>query len=196
MKFLLVVLLTLTVQAQVNNGDTIKATQYNGDVHSIGDVKTSLLNESSFAAIHGDCWVLYNNESDVNPADGIPDNIDLTNTDLAIHLGNSIPSAAGRVLRAKGLNSATILGATQEDAFKEHSHLTAPYFASPTGFWSGSGLDGTSSVSGSGKIMGSSSGTYSSRKRYYTSKVGQDADETRMKNITVNMYIKVNKVCN
>lgn len=205
MKIILISLMVITIaHAQVNSGDVIKALNYNGSSHQIGDVKTSLLDESSFSSIHGDCWKLYNTTNST---------VDLTNTDLAAHLGNSIPSASGRVLRAKGGQSETVIGAIQNFATSAsglggstnntgaHFHYDGIsgvahdsdyyYFGTASGAPTKSRYSGSSGTNSEKYTKTSTSGNHS-----HTLNITSSATETRMNNVTVNMYIKVNKECN
>ena len=195
--FALLVLTSLSY-AQVNTGDMIKAKNYNGSTHQIGDVKTSLLELADFQSIHGDCWRQYNTNSA---------NVDLTGTELANYLGNSIPSSANRVLRGKGTLTNQATGGTQEDAYQDHRHrnswvaeqnnlqsqsITLRYTGStlPSALNS-QGVFGTVPHNNFGQIEDDSTGT-----THPNSSNARTSTETRVKNIAVNMYIKVNKECN
>jgi len=143
------------------------------DRNPIGMVVSSLLTLAQFQAINGTGWVL---------ADGSS----VAGSTYASITGNStIPDLRGMVLRGKNNGRSdgnqnpdgdSALGTYQADAFQTHNH----YFhgssnygqAAPYGAY---GLNGGAS---SGAVQQPNSGNV--------------ASETRMRNITVNHFIKIN----
>ena len=157
--------------ANVQSGDEIKAVEYNNSKFTIGDIKSSILTLAEFQTLHGSCWIQLNQGADNS-------NIDITGSDLAtLKSANSIKSATGRVLRAEG-GLSNPLGETQEDELKSHRHR----------------LSENSGSSGDGPAIDSFPGSASTNSSAYTQYTG--GDETRMKNLTINMFIKINHNCN
>lgn len=156
-------------------------------------MKTSILTEAQFQSLHGDCWRLY------NPASG---NVDISGTDLNALIGSSsLSSAAGRVLRAKGGFANSTLGGTQEDAFKSHVHnITHGHSVVNNShtFIYGNSSENWSIVNTSNNSGSDYNGKLPISVNNFTgnSQSTGNVDETRMANITVNMFIKVNKECN
>jgi hypothetical protein len=186
----IIVCLGLTVLATVGIGDKITAKKFNNSTFQIGDIKQSMLHNDEFVAIHGDCWEQMNN------------NIPLSGTDLGNHIINigvrsytQIPDASGRVLRSEGGLSSS-LGATQEDAFQGHQHATT-YTSSGSNDYAGSN---GAIYSGTTTIGRFTVDAIRQDLLYYQDPfVGEDprvANETRSKNLTVNMFVKINNDCN
>jgi hypothetical protein len=190
MKFLLFLLsLTLfqfTAQAQISqiaSGDPIQADKINSMIveinkmYDIGDIRNSLLTESQFQSRNGSCWVLMNGQS-------------VSGSLYESLTGRSnLPSAAGRFLRNAG-GSAAALALTQEDDFKAHNHGGGDH--------SHSYSSGTSSLNSAGSYPYPSSvlgGTRSAINNSGTIIASQGGSETRPKNLTVNMFVKINN-CN
>lgn len=161
-----------------SSGEKIKAIEYNNSTFSVGDVKHSLLTIAEFQTLHGSCWIQLNQGADNS-------SIDISGSDLASIKGNNtLISATGRVLRAQGGESAS-LGQTQEDEIKAHSHE-----ANFRGNTSGDHYHRTEPIAFSG--VGSSY-DFGSDKFYSTQETG--GSETRMKNLTVNIFVKINHSC-
>ena len=172
--------------ANVQSGDEIKAVEYNNSKFTVGDVKTSLLPLNKFQELHGSCWIQLNQGADNS-------NIDITGTDLSLALSlNSIKSSAGRVLRSAGGLSSS-LGQTQEDAFQGHQHRTLE------GKFGGGGTSQRLTVSNVGEVSSySNSAIPLTTNSIIAGSHGSPKidDETRMKNLTVNTFVKVNHDCN
>lgn len=190
-----IILLVLSMSAfsQVSSGDKIKATEYSFSTFRIGDIKTSVLDETSFNSLHGgtNCWKMY------NPASG---DVDILGTDLGTMLTKAtLHSASGRVLRAKGGLSEVLIGDPQEDALQGHRHRQGGVNGNssstlyPWGSWNPSGSHVEPSNSGEGnEVIGITSDPENGNAIYGAVRVDE---ETRMKNVTVNMYIRVNHSC-
>jgi len=136
-----------------------------GGTWKVGDVKQSFLTEAQFQAEHDDTWILCDGGS-------------AAGTDYEAVTGEStVPDVRGRFLRAKdhtaGVNpdGDTAVRTPQADEFKSHYH-TADHSATG-GSPHGTGPSGPTWVTGN------------------TSSVG--GAETRPVNITVNVFIKVNR---
>lgn len=134
---------------------------------TIGSIVHSLLNLSQYQMENGDCW---------RAMDGFV----LSGTDelKSLYGYNNIPNASSRFLRNSGASSSP-LGLTQEDEIKSHSHFEKR----STGAGGGGGLVGTSGHWGLNNANSSIS----------TNNTG--GDETRPKNLTVNLFIKFKKSC-
>lgn len=145
------------------------ATIINSGLGNVGDTKQSMLTELQFQSFHGTGWIL---------ADGR----DVTGSKYHTVTGVAVvPDMRGVVLRGKNNGRADgsenpdgdlALGAFQNQQTDAHSHSRTN--AVVTG--SGVGGNGGSWVTG-----------YGTRN---TSSVG--GNETRMRNVTVNIFIKVN----
>jgi hypothetical protein len=185
----IIVCLGLTVLATVGIGDKITANKFNNSTFQVGDVKHSMLGISAFQSIHGDCWKLMDGSS----LDGASDLANLSGW-------TNLPDARGRTLRMND-NGANVdpdkisrilltntysgedqyLGSNQMDEFEDHDHAIRGGDAAISDYAGGSGAD-------YGIFDGGSS--IASR----TENVG--GNETRMKNTSVNMFIKINNICN
>ena len=183
----LIFLMSMSTMANVQSGDEIKAVEYNNSKFTIGDIKTSLLPLAKFQELHGSCWIQLNQGADNS-------NIDITGTDLAVALSqNSIKSSAGRVLRSEGGLSVS-LGQTQEDEIIAHSHYSPLRSRNAEINRQVRNYNNGSLSTSNGKIVSTSSGSYSDVRNHGTSSTG--GNETRMKNLTVNTFIKINHNCN
>ena len=148
---------------RVNNIET-------GGVWKVGDVKHSFLTEVQFQAEHDDTWVLCDGQ-------------DVTGSDYEDITGNNVvPDVRGQFLRAKNNGRAdgqenpdgdVALGTFQADEFKSHTHTIET---------------STGSSGGSDHAENNSSSTQAT---YNTLPSG--GDETRPKNVTCNMFIKINR---
>lgn len=180
MKYLKLVILSfvfsLPAIAVVSKGDTITAKKFNESMLVIGTIQTSLLTQSQFQSLQGNCWVKMEGQ-------------DILGTDLANLTGMSqLPDASGKFLRTTG-GSAPALGVVQLDAFQGHHHS----------FNAGSSYGGYTpgrlsmeaptfrGVFSSG-ILGPISDGVNGTPRI--------ANETRPVNIGVNTFIKINHDCN
>lgn len=171
-KIIMIIMMSVTYSfANVQSGDEVSSVEYNNSKFNIGDIKHSILTLAEFQTLHGSCWIKLNQGADNS-------DIDITGSDLAnLKSVNSIKSATGRVLRAEG-GLSNSLGQTQEDELKSHRHR----------------LSENSGSSGDGPAIDSFPGSASTNSSAYTQYTG--GDETRMKNLTVNMFIKINNNCN
>ena len=140
----------------------------------VGTVIQSMLSLAQFQGLMGVGWVLMNGQSCTG------------STYASITGATTVPDARGTVLRCKdygvGRNSSgdTALGTYQDDAFQDHQHVSTYDF----------GDEG-----GTSRNQGSSAGTrnWNSRTSLASqSGSGKTASETRVKNITVNFFIKIN----
>lgn len=197
--------LGLTVLATVSIGDKITANKFNNSTFQVGDIKHSLLSESDFQTKHGDCWIQYNQGTDNS-------DIDITGTDLESFTGNVLHSASGRVLRAKG-DSSALLTERQEDATAvnglsgttstdgQHQHDFAFERDSSVGvgvppyqYLGSSGVNVLEVREGSDRTVVNSirpAGNHN-----HNLNITSNDSETRMKNLTVNLFLKVNDICN
>jgi len=144
----------------------------------VGDIKHSLLSESAFKKMNGDNWVLLKGQS--------KDELNINEGDQSIfnHLTednanqDKLPDARGKFLRMfnngvsanEGNIEEILLGGYQPDAISQHSH----------------------SHSGDSQMWGNG------WQRYSVHNLGGIKDisgETRPKNITVNIYVKVRPDC-
>lgn len=189
-KTLIILIISITYSfANVQSGDEIKAVEYNNSKFTIGDIKTSILTLAEFQTLHGSCWIKLNQGADNS-------NVDITGSDLAtLKSINSIKSATGRVLRAEGGLSDS-LGNTQEDSFQSHQHDTVEgVFSGGSGASRGRRL----TVTNIGEVSAYSQSSNALRTNSVIdggSGTPRVSSETRMKNLTVNMFIKVNHECN
>ena len=138
---------------------------------SIGSVKQSMLDEATFQSIHGTGWVLMDGR-DVTGSD--------YDTIVFGGIGGNIPDARGQFLR--GLDTSgtidpdgagRVVGDSQVDDFKEHTHTITTY---------------DTAFGGSANIRG-----YGASVRDAPSTNATGGAETRPKNIAVNIFIKINE---
>jgi len=136
----------------------------------VGDVRQSMLTEAQFQTYAGEGWVLMDGRSVAGSAYA------------ALTGNNNIPDARGRALRMKdngaGVNPVDLaLGANQGDAFQSHTHNYDARLGSVQG----------DLVAGSLWLS-----------RFVTTQAttgpisGTSDSETRMKNTTVNFFVKIN----
>lgn len=188
--------------ANVSSGDQIKAVEYNNSKFTIGDIKTSILPLDKFQELHGSCWIQLNQGASNS-------NISISGTDLSVALGNiaTIKSSSGRVLRSQGGNSSS-LGMTQEDATAvnglstntagSHYHLHGgPDPAAIDSDYRRYGITdtGVRKQRPAGSSSESNYAAHTSNSGNHTHSLSGD-NETRMENLTVNTFIKVNHSCN
>lgn len=149
MKFLILIMLFSQLSfAQVGSGLAVKAKDYNSSKFNIGDIKSSILSEAQFLAIHGDCWTLLRAKS-------------IEGSDLAILTAgrlNNLPAAEGHFLRNAG-GTAASLGSLQADSFIAHRHLQNDYNFSLNTY---TNTQGTASR-GSGTVVNDSGSSYVTR---------------------------------
>jgi hypothetical protein len=144
-------------------------------VWKIGDIKHSFLDETQFQSEHDDTWVLC-------------DGSDITGSDLHAVTGwTSTPDVRGRFLRAKDHTAGNnpdgdlALGTYQADQFGQHSHDNT--------IRGGNGID--NDIENNGQVHGRSG--FAGNKSGVVNIVAAGGNETRPKNVTCNMYIKINR---
>lgn len=156
----------------VEKGDVISAKKFNESTFGIGDIKQSLLTQAQFQSQFGDCWVSMEGQN-------------ISGSDFsALTSIVTLPDARGRFLRTLGGDAAP-LAQTQEDMFKAHFHYQG----------SGHGAEpfGATNLPGYGTdFLGHGDG-YSAVSAHTST---QGGSETRPKNVTVNVFIKINHQCN
>jgi hypothetical protein len=151
-----------------------------GDLNPIGMVVSSMLTEAQFQNLNGTGWVLMDGRSVAGSA-------------YASVTGNaSIPDARGMVLRGKNNSRADgnqnpagdrALGEFEGDQMQGHHHS---YFgANNTG-------TGSNSFTIQNNIFGPFTGAVSSPTNDGTNGPPRTGNETRMKNITLNHFIRIN----
>ncbi len=136
---------------------------------SVGEVKQSILTEAQFQSEYGDKWVLM-------------DGRDITGSDLAtVTANNTLPDARGQFLRGKNNSRAdgqenpdgeSAIGLQQTDEFGTHSHA-----------WGGIGR--FTPDTGGDTVWKSGSNASATTE--------EGGNETRPKNITINIFIKINR---
>lgn len=195
MKILLffVAYLSLNSYANVSSGEAISAVDINNKTFTIGDIKTSILTITQFQTLHGSCWVQLNQGTDNS-------NIDISGSDLSSLIGNTtLKSSTGRVLRSAGGNANSVVGTTQEDATAVNGLSvgnTNPIPSTYSYIWT--------RTSGNWGTHEDETHTDSTNKRFDAMSIGEfnhshslsGDNETRMQNLTVNTFIKINHNCN
>lgn len=160
--------ITLTLSAQ--------AVDSTGCTGALGDVKYSMLDEVAFIAENGDCWVMM-------------DGRNVASSNLAQYLpSNTIPDPRGYFLRSydtrttgrvdKDRTPTDAVGQPQNDAFEEHQHELTNF--DPNGSF-------LATEGGSTRRIIQHQANYSGR---LTGTAG--GSETRPKNISMNIYIRIN----
>ena len=154
---------------RIFSADWLKKLTKSGSSCSIGDVRHSMLTLAQFQQENGSTWVLC-------------DGSDITGSQLATLTGNAtLPDARGQFLRGKNNGRSdgqenpdgdVAIGAAQLDELKSHTHAMRFYDSGTGGGPSGVKNDGPFADHG------------------YMSSAG--GNETRPKNITVNIFIKIN----
>lgn len=192
-----------TLQAPIQQGDNISAKQIYNASFMIGDIKHSLLSETKFRELAGDCWVKMRGQTKITLADGVTEQ-DISATDYGQAMTvSALPNSEGRFLRDIGGANAPALAQTQEDAIRNLTGVV---------------LDFTSNISrsepsqggvfySSGTIEGYQTSVGESTNKSYPDKISMDASlqvpttdtvtgENRPINMGVNLFIKVNHQCN
>jgi len=185
-------LLSFSGFSSVTSGDKLTAKEYNNSRFNIGDIKISILDLTQFQNIHGNCWIKLNQGADGS-------DVSIAGSDLAVLKGDTIKSASGRTLRAEGGRSAS-LGVLQEDAMQRVTGDTKVWGAYNTGDHSNGAFDGTGSFT-TGSHYGAGNAGYPFIKfdnalSVFPNPAKTDDVETRMQNLTVNMFLKINQECN
>jgi len=173
MKYLLLILaFSFNSFAMVSGGDRITAKKFKESTLSIGTIQQSLLTETEFQSLQGDCWVRMRGQ-------------DISSSDLSVKTNgrlNTLPNTSNRFLRDTGSG----LGAMQNQDWKTiqvdtpRSNSYDHYISVPkTGSYSG------------GVFSGRSSGdAYPMKFRW------DNNSEIRPMNMGVNFFIKINHECN
>lgn len=138
----------------------------------VGQIASSMLTEAQFQSINGSSWVLMDGRSVAGSA-------------YATLTGSiTIPDARGMVLRGKNNGRSdgnqnpdgdSALGLYQGDAFGSHVHTSTPIQV------------GGGTFTAAGNYLGQNGPTVAG-----PGTQGAGGNETRMKNITVNHFIKIN----
>lgn len=161
----------------------------------LGDVKYSILSEAQFQQVNGAGWVLmkrqYKGDLVTGNEPSVFDYMDGNNENLSY-----LPDARGVFLRGKSFNSGKnpdgdlLLGTFQDDMFASHTHIQDPH----THNMIGEVQDGATASPGVPRLGGS---TIRDMSIQATRAVNQYAggNETRSKNITVNIFVKVKRNC-
>lgn len=173
----LIILFFLTLST-LSYGSTFTPFETGESTGTIGDVRSSFLTEAQFQARMGAGWVLCSGQSAVG-------------SEYESITGNTtVPDARGRALRMKdhaaGVNPSDLtVGVTQDDSFQGHKHDIAPTIYSETNAGgvlpaaTGAGVARSDNWVGN-PINDGSNGT------------PRTASETRMKNVTINFFCKIN----
>lgn len=159
---------------------------------AIGSFMESMLSEVDFQALYGSGWIIADNRN----VSGSKYHTITTNT--------TVPDARGLVLRGKnnGRSTATgntggdlALGNTQTDSFKSHNHgggshthNIQPFISANTVF--GGGSSGTEWRSDTPSATHPTNGPNSTV--IATEGDTTNGGETRMRNLTVNIFIRIN----
>lgn len=195
MKYILISLISISVSfAQVSTGDSITAKRFNESTLSIGTIQQSLLSETQFTNLQGNCWKLMNGQ-DVSGSDYAKL---IKGDELGLNI--KLPDARGLFLRAAGTNtthqkannsfySGLPVGSFEEDAFQKHKHS----------FQNGVGWGAGDRGAGFGRADNNSP------KNLWGGTVGspladgqgspRTSDETRPASISVNYFVKVDHEC-
>jgi hypothetical protein len=173
--------------------DTVAGSSINGAGNfvqgSIGDIKSAHMTESQFIAVNGPGWILADGRNVAGSAWA------------TLQGATTIPDARGQVLRGKNNGRSdgaqnpdgdSALGAYQSDTYASHKHgITLSHEVN-----GGKDASGWPATDASGPVIfhdefqpsGASSQTNGAGTPLHNS----GGNETRMKNITVNHFIKVN----
>lgn len=157
-----------------------------GDLLPVGTILHSMLTLAQFQAVSGSGWVL---------ADGSS----CTGTKYAsITSATTLPDMRGRVIRGKDAGSGhnpdgdTALGTYQADTYASHNHtLTDPGHTHSVSVWTGSTPSASPIRPVADQFTTSNSVTTASNTTGITL-AASGGNETRMKNVTANIFIKVN----
>lgn len=178
-----------TVPNLFSNGTVAEASQVNANftalaanAFQIGDVKISILTEAQFQSIHGNCWALMDGRS-------------IAGKDLAVLTGKTtIPDARGLFLRGKNNgrvdgkenpDGEILLGDYQADMYVSHVHQGVRM---STSGGSGCSAVAVSGYNGNGCTGGAVTATAATT-------VAAGGNETRVRNATVNYFIKIHNTC-
>lgn len=189
-KILLFLLVMSSISyAKVNQGEAISADKMNSQTFDVGSIQQSVLIETVFQSRNGDCWVLM---------DGSP--LAITDELRQLTGWTNLPDARGRILRM------TDLGANVDAGLTDRTKLTGTYTGNESYIGSSQNdevgphtheLQGKDD-SGTNDYAGGSGANYGLQYNggsFATSTQENTGTETRMKNINVNMYIKIKESC-
>ena len=153
----------------------------------LGDVKFSILSEADFQAVNGSEWVQLRGQAysalsygSYVKANGTVE--DYTSDGNIYHSTSSLPDARGRFLRMENAGTSVNpdlslkMGQTQEDMFASHDH--------------GMGGAQVPVVDGNPATWHNSAASHGARNFQ-----GQGGNETRAKNVTVNIFVKIRRRC-
>lgn len=163
------------------------------DSSPIGHIISAMLDEPQFRAIHGSGWIL---------ADGRSTGVGASKYG-ALTGNTSVPDLRGMVLRGKNNGRAdgsqnpagdNALGTFENDVLQGHKHI------GPVGVTGGAAVNPGANINVQYTNTGSASTQWdgTGNNVYYTDSLNssgrgpQIGNETRMKNITVNHFIKIN----
>lgn len=170
MKYLLILIIPVFAFA-----DAIKRKPYNASIFQVGSIQKSILSDVDFFSLHGNCWRKMNGGS-------------LAGTDLASK--GSLPNSSNRFLRNAG-DSGVVLRGIQEDTLGGHRHWisNAPYD-------DGNAIYITTNSQLAGLIADAGVYNENDPMSIYGRNMGlMGGVETRPKNTTVNLFVKVSEKC-
>lgn len=202
MKYIILFLSLISHNAfsQVNQGEAIKAQDFNAGSSGIGDIRMSILDKTEFQALFGYCWKKMDQA------------ITITGTDLANHTSiTTIPNASGLFLRNSGTQTldgsniaAGSVGSVQfdgtapngmsTDTAGAHNHAQAYDYQ-----WGGryGSVD-----TGVATDRAEQAGVFTSKHAALTSTAGNHShiieggqNETRPFNMSMYFYLRVNNDC-
>ena len=203
--FIFLIFVMDNTYSKVNSGDIITATKINESLLSLGSVQKSLLTEEEFQSLQGTCWVKMKGQC-ISSECEISSGVNGVQSDLAEITKDSsnkityLPDSSGRFLRDTG-GYAEPLGKVQDDAIR---NITGEIKTNDTNEY----VFGEENVKGSGAFeMLSNISQYNPSKsedtysisagfKFDAGNVVPVAEENRPKNLTVNMFIKINHDCN
>lgn len=174
-----------SIAGDIQSGDLIKLKNHKGRVFSLGSIQQSILSEEEFQNLSGNCWI------QLNPSSGT--SVDISGSDLSsLTSKSSLPNIKDTFLSNSGGNSGSV-GTIQNETVKKHRHWISngPFDdGNATGNMTNTQRYGLWGDAGSYSVNdhNSSIGRYSA----YHNKDG----ETRPKNLSVNIFIKINRNCN
>ena len=198
--------LELVISENLVDGEKVKSKVLNAKIKSlnqkiemstaIGEIVHSLLEEDDFISSHGDCWVSIKGQSSITKIGGEIQNI--IDTDYGVLTSKtSLPDARNKFLRNAGGNASNV-GETQSYATAlpnnnfitnesgRHRHEFDGIAVRASGNTHNEEYDHDGSLVTRTDLAG---------KHTHTITSGGD-EETRPENLTVNMFIRVNNVCN
>jgi len=154
------------------------------DLGAIGEIKPSMLTEPQFQALHGDGWIL---------ADGR--NVAGSKYNSITGFGNA-PNPRGRALRGKDNGAGqnpdgdVALGTNQADQFDQHNHGGGNHTHNSANTYRPG--DFASMVYPVGGQNGQFPQTFATGNPNSTVIANNGGNETRMRNTTVNFFIRIN----